>query len=91
MTAHHSHHHLLRAHPQPLQLPIGDFHPYSYFQPITLLAQIAAMGKTAVHFGGGNIGRGFVAEKLVMSGYEVRSLHNNNHSMLSDSHIGCIC
>lgn len=29
------------------------------------------MGKTAVHFGGGNIGRGFVAEKLSMSGYEV--------------------
>ncbi|MCJ1366074.1 hypothetical protein MMC16_005199 [Acarospora aff. strigata] len=29
------------------------------------------MGKTAVHFGGGNIGRGFVAEKLSLSGYEV--------------------
>lgn len=29
------------------------------------------MGKTAVHFGGGNIGRGFVAEKLHISGYEV--------------------
>lgn len=29
------------------------------------------MGKTAVHFGGGNIGRGFVAEKLNISGYEV--------------------
>jgi mannitol-1-phosphate 5-dehydrogenase len=25
----------------------------------------------AVHFGGGNIGRGFVAEKLHMTGYEV--------------------
>lgn len=28
------------------------------------------LGK-AVHFGGGNIGRGFVAEKLHISGYEV--------------------
>lgn len=30
------------------------------------------MGLKAVHFGGGNIGRGFVAEKLSLSGYEVR-------------------
>lgn len=29
------------------------------------------MGKKAVHFGGGNIGRGFVAEKLHISGFEV--------------------
>ncbi|KAK4692422.1 mannitol-1-phosphate 5-dehydrogenase, partial [Lecanoromycetidae sp. Uapishka_2] len=29
------------------------------------------MGLKAVHFGGGNIGRGFVAEKLCQSGYEV--------------------
>ena len=29
------------------------------------------MGKKAVHFGGGNIGRGFVAEKLHATGYEV--------------------
>ncbi|EEQ91995.1 hypothetical protein RJZ56_003682 [Blastomyces dermatitidis] len=29
------------------------------------------MGKKAVHFGGGNIGRGFVAEFLYESGYEV--------------------
>jgi len=29
------------------------------------------MTKKAVHFGGGNIGRGFVAEKLIQSGYEV--------------------
>jgi len=29
------------------------------------------MGKKAVHFGGGNIGRGFVAEFLHKSGYEV--------------------
>ena len=28
-------------------------------------------GKKAVHFGGGNIGRGFVAEFLHESGYEV--------------------
>ena len=31
----------------------------------------AKMGLKAVHFGGGNIGRGFVAEKLHESGYEV--------------------
>ncbi|KAL9102452.1 MAG: hypothetical protein Q9163_002413 [Psora crenata] len=29
------------------------------------------MGLKAVHFGGGNIGRGFVGEKLCMSGFEV--------------------
>ncbi|MCJ1380139.1 hypothetical protein MMC17_003242 [Xylographa soralifera] len=29
------------------------------------------MGLKAIHFGGGNIGRGFVAEKLHMTGYEV--------------------
>ena len=29
------------------------------------------MGLKAVHFGGGNIGRGFVAEKLCISGFEV--------------------
>ena len=29
------------------------------------------MGLKAVHFGGGNIGRGFVAEKLFQSGFEV--------------------
>lgn len=29
------------------------------------------MTKKAIHFGGGNIGRGFVAEKLIQSGYEV--------------------
>ena len=29
------------------------------------------MGLKAVHFGGGNIGRGFVAEKLHQSGFEV--------------------
>lgn len=29
------------------------------------------MGLKAVHFGGGNIGRGFVGEKLCQSGYEV--------------------
>ena len=28
-------------------------------------------GKKAIHFGGGNIGRGFVAEFLHNSGYEV--------------------
>ena len=32
------------------------------------------MGPKAVHFGGGNIGRGFVAEKLIMSGYEVSGI-----------------
>ena len=29
------------------------------------------MGLKAIHFGGGNIGRGFVAEKLHATGYEV--------------------
>ena len=29
------------------------------------------MGLKAIHFGGGNIGRGFVAEKLSLTGYEV--------------------
>lgn len=29
------------------------------------------MGLKAVHFGGGNIGRGFVGEKLCQSGFEV--------------------
>ena len=33
--------------------------------------EIADMGLKAIHFGGGNIGRGFVAEKLSLSGYEV--------------------
>ncbi len=28
-------------------------------------------GRKAIHFGGGNIGRGFVAEKLHATGYEV--------------------
>lgn len=32
---------------------------------------MAAMTKKGVHFGGGNIGRGFVAELLHNSGYEV--------------------
>ena len=27
--------------------------------------------KQAIHFGGGNIGRGFIGELLVRSGYEV--------------------
>ena len=31
------------------------------------------MGLKAVHFGGGNIGRGFVGEKLCQSGFEVSS------------------
>lgn len=40
------------------------------------------MGLKAVHFGGGNIGRGFVGEKLHESGYEVPS-HANSHKKLS--------
>jgi mannitol-1-phosphate 5-dehydrogenase len=32
------------------------------------------MGKKAIHFGGGNIGRGFVGEKLHISGFEVIQL-----------------
>lgn len=38
------------------------------------------MGSKAVHFGGGNIGRGFVAEKLHEAGLEVFcSMNDTRH------------
>lgn len=50
------------------------------------------MGLKAVHFGGGNIGRGFVGEKLHQSGYEV-TIMEELRRIGTDSlrETGCLC
>ena len=53
-------------------------HSYSSLLGLSISTSIVTMGLKAVHFGGGAIGRGFVAEKLTLSGFEVSSIEQKS-------------